>query len=151
MDALDKLKAEKLCPSSPIPSCPCWRRPKDPTGLHQKNSLASRKPLPLLADQNHQQGDKASDKGQADPDNRHRVVPERHWKKQGREGVSWSGEHTAELRDVPTPWSSKIKPWADNGVMVFKDEAPIPSFEPLPVHRDHSHVGKPRRDLRKPW
>lgn len=90
----------------------------------------SRKSLPLLADQNYQQGNEASDECQADPDNRHRVIPERHWKKQGRKGVSWSRECTAELRNVPTPWSSKVKPWADHGVMVFKDEA---LFHLLPV------------------
>lgn len=101
---------------------PHWLPPKNPAGL-QKTPLASRKPLPLLADENHQQGDKASDECQADPDNGHCVIPERHWKKQGRKGVSWSGEHTAELRNVPTTWSSKIKPWADSGVMVFIDEA----------------------------
>lgn len=115
MDALDKLKGEKLCPSSPIPPVP--------VGDFQKTPVASRKASPLLADQNQQQRDKASDECQADPDNCHCVITERHWKKQGRNGVSCSGECTADLRDGSTPWSSKTKPWADSGIMVFRDEA----------------------------
>lgn len=83
MDGLDKLKGEKLCSSSPIPPVP--------DGDLQKSPVVSTKPLPLLADQNHQQGDEASDERQADPDNGHGVVAERHWEKQGRKGLSWMG------------------------------------------------------------